>query len=95
MRQVDVYVPCKHGGITLCNGAHFDYMLSHGVNSDDYFMAFNFTALDDYVLCVPVSALWSINPQCHAFPISSGCMNAVSSVMADTDHFIKNIGFAL
>lgn len=30
-----------------------------------------------------------------AFPILSGCMNAVSSVMADTDHFIKNIGFAL
>lgn len=68
MRQVDVYVPCEHGGITLCNGAHFDYMLSHGVNSDDYFMAFIFTALDDYVLCVPVSALWSMNTQCHSIP---------------------------
>lgn len=68
MRQADIYVPCEHGGMTLCNGAHFDYMLSHGVNSDDYFMAFIFTASDDYVLCVPVSTFRSRHPQCHSIP---------------------------
>ena len=76
MRQVDIYVPCEHGGITLCNGAHFDYMRSHGVNSDDYFMAFIFTELEDYVLCVPVSrdpsarhhVSCTMHPQCHSIP---------------------------
>ena len=73
MRQVDVYVPCKHGGMTLCNGAHFDYMLSHGVNPNDCFMAFIVTterfALDDSargVLRVPVSAFRFMRSQWHS-----------------------------